>query len=848
MSSRFLRVYDLACLVFGATLVSCGGGGGGDSAKSPSSPSAPSPPAVLTTVAVSLASPAIQVGQTTTASAVGADQNGAAIATGSVTWTSSASAVATVSASGVVSGVGAGQASIIGSAGGKSGQASITVSPIAVAIVAVTPTGLTLAIGSTQQLTASLKDANGNALTGRTLTWASSNTAIATVSATGLVTGLAAGKATITATSEGKTGSSDITFAVGPAIASVGPATITPGGSATIVGTNFSATPAQNVVRIGGAQATITSASTTQLTATVPCTASGSVVVQVTTIGVASGAVNVPLAGTVRTLAVGDAVVSTSAASTSCNELPASGTAVRYVVAVFNAATNPNSVTDVEFGGNPAIGAVSSVVRSRRTPSSNLASSKDDANGSVAHVERLRRERESFERDRPSMSLSVSGSGRDAHATAPVAVGDRRVFYYAFLHSDCPDTTKRITARVLYAGTRAIVWEDTSNAITAASNATLAARYQKVGQLFDQEQYDLVRSTFGDPLRRDADLDGDSRVGLIFTRRTNESGGNNFVRIDDQYPRTTCASSNVGEFAYFVVPTDTTASTLALLASPTTVIHEVKHIASFSARIASGTTLEESWLEEGTARIAEEIWTRSAVHRTSAKGNAGYGNAVSNGVFCDVNRTNATCNANDQLRRPMTGVASHFQGMQSRLVAPWNWSPFGNATGQAGSVFYATAWSLARYAADRYGTSDATFFTNLVAGPAIGMTNLASVASVPADQLIGGWTLAWYADDYPGLTSASADIKFPTWNLRDIYTGLHNDPTQVPSFWPLPYPIQPAPLTFGAFTAQQTGIRGGGAAYFEISGTAAAAQVLNVRGLGGGAASPDLRIAIARLQ
>jgi len=48
-------------------------------------------------------------------------------------------------------------------------------------------------------------------LTGRVVGWASSNPAIATVSATGLVTGVAAGAATITATSEGKSGTAAIT-------------------------------------------------------------------------------------------------------------------------------------------------------------------------------------------------------------------------------------------------------------------------------------------------------------------------------------------------------------------------------------------------------------------------------------------------------------------------------------------------------------------------------------------------------------------------------------------------------------------------------------------------------------
>ena len=81
----------------------------------------------------------------------------------------------------------------------------------AVASVEVTPPTATVAAGQTVQLVATPKDSSGNPLAGRAVTWASSSTSIATVNASGLVTGVAAGSATITATSEGKSGSAAIT-------------------------------------------------------------------------------------------------------------------------------------------------------------------------------------------------------------------------------------------------------------------------------------------------------------------------------------------------------------------------------------------------------------------------------------------------------------------------------------------------------------------------------------------------------------------------------------------------------------------------------------------------------------
>lgn len=82
---------------------------------------------------------------------------------------------------------------------------------VPVASVAVTPGPDTLATGATLQLTATPKDASGNALAGRMVTWASSAPSLATVSATGLVTGVAPGTATITASAEGRTGGATLT-------------------------------------------------------------------------------------------------------------------------------------------------------------------------------------------------------------------------------------------------------------------------------------------------------------------------------------------------------------------------------------------------------------------------------------------------------------------------------------------------------------------------------------------------------------------------------------------------------------------------------------------------------------
>src|SRR2546427_525766 len=139
--------------------------------------------------------------------AIRKDSAGSTLAGRTVAWTSGNSSVATVSSSGLVTAVAAGSATITATSEGKSSTAAITVTTVPVASVTVSPATASVAVGQTAQLAATPKDSAGAALTGRTVTWTSSTTSVATVSSSGLVTGNMTGAATITPTSEGKTGS-----------------------------------------------------------------------------------------------------------------------------------------------------------------------------------------------------------------------------------------------------------------------------------------------------------------------------------------------------------------------------------------------------------------------------------------------------------------------------------------------------------------------------------------------------------------------------------------------------------------------------------------------------------------
>ena len=127
-----------------------------------------------------------------------------------VTWSSSNTAVATVSNNGLVTAVKEGSATITAKAGDKTATCAVTISKKVIPVTSVTlnKTSLALTEQETFQLSASVSPDNA---TDKTVTWSSSNTAVATVSQDGLVTAIAVGSATITATAGEKKATCTVT-------------------------------------------------------------------------------------------------------------------------------------------------------------------------------------------------------------------------------------------------------------------------------------------------------------------------------------------------------------------------------------------------------------------------------------------------------------------------------------------------------------------------------------------------------------------------------------------------------------------------------------------------------------
>jgi hypothetical protein len=202
MSRRTVRPLRRLAAAGFLVLAACKGGGGPPTGSDP-----------VASVTVTGPASSVTAGSTLQLSAAPRDASGRTVSA-AVTWSSSADAVATVSASGLVTGVSVGAATIRAVADGVEGSMQVTVTPVPVASVAVSPDAVTLQATQTRQLTATAHDAAGGVLTGRTVAWTALDPAVATVSAGGEVTAVAVGQARVVATVETRADTAVVTVHV----------------------------------------------------------------------------------------------------------------------------------------------------------------------------------------------------------------------------------------------------------------------------------------------------------------------------------------------------------------------------------------------------------------------------------------------------------------------------------------------------------------------------------------------------------------------------------------------------------------------------------------------------------
>ena len=175
----------------------------------------PPPEPVVAVVTVSPSSASVEVGGKQLFQAAATTDDGTAVPDVEFTWTSSDEVVATISSTGLATGIHAGEVTIIATAGDRSGTATVQVTdppppePV-VAVVTVRPSSASVEVGGMQLFQAAATTDDGTAVPDVEFTWTSSDEVVATISSTGLATGIHAGEVTITATAGDRSGTATL--------------------------------------------------------------------------------------------------------------------------------------------------------------------------------------------------------------------------------------------------------------------------------------------------------------------------------------------------------------------------------------------------------------------------------------------------------------------------------------------------------------------------------------------------------------------------------------------------------------------------------------------------------------
>ncbi len=724
-------------------------------------------------------------------------------------------------------------------------------------------------LGDTVRLSSGVFDQYGNAVPiGTTFTLESGGGVLTALGGSSFVA-RTRGLATIRATAD--TASTRLTVLVDPAppqISSVSPDTIVPGSSIVVHGIGFALLPEVIELNIAGLRANVRAVSATRIEADVPlvypCLPAGPQPVRVTVAAFTDERPATFRSATPLRLQPGQSVnINTDAAR--CTEVlpPADHSRAKYVVSVINTSVTAAATSGFELRGTgvgalagraatPVItgppvafaSAASATMRQgsgqstrgqsgmrqpTRLAASAMAQLEDDTRALGRHATHLEAQRTLAARAGSPLSAWRTRAAAQrgvAAVSAPVSLGDTLTLKALFNSCSVGQTVR---ARVAYVGSRALVLED----IAAPRAGSMDEQYRLIGEEFDQVQYPLLNNQIGDPLAMNAAMGGDGRVTMLFTPYVNDSlpGITGYVTACNFYPKQTFAASNEDEVFY--------ARVASLAESPddwrrsirSTVVHESKHLAAFALRFLDGTPFEESWLEESLARVAEELYSRTFANGGAWKANVGFASTIQ----CEL----AQCDG-----RPLI-MWKHFSVLHQYLRGIDTLTPIG-AAANGDFTFYASGWSLVRWAADQYATNESQWLKSLVRGGQLsGLSNLSQHTGRPAGEMLADWALTHALEMLPGVIPARPQLSFPSWDTQSMFSGLS---ATFPGAF-VARPLNARAMTFGQFTLPVAKLRAFSSSYFSFEGDQTGSQLLELRGEGGATFPPSsLRLAVVRVE
>lgn len=801
------------------------------------------PPSVAS-VAVSPDPATVEVGAARQFTAVARDASGDVVSGATFTWSSTAMGTATVSPSGLATGVAAGVTTIRAEAGGVIGSAQLTVTAPGPASVTVEPDSADVAEGQTVQLAAIVRDGDGMVISA-SVTWSSANTSVATVDGSGLVMGESQGTTQITASAGGVDSDPAIIVVVPPGnvtVTSITPSPMVEGQSATIRGEGFSATAAQNNVTINGFSAPVTSASDTLLVIDVreECFPAGDVTVAISTPTGSSGAVTHPMqpAKAPLSMAVGEFMLIQDPADF-CLQFAEELLNEEYVFGVQSTSESVSSLTGVRVRGQVpagAGGAVSTALTRPATPSFAFPmASPEDApslEARAAHVRLLERSMDVLAGLRALRASTLDPSLSSSRVPGGLSVGDTIPIRVANVDGNiCTDFVTR-EAVVRAVGATAVWLEQTDNPAGGLS----LAQYNSLAADFDAVIFPTDTTYFGAP----TDIDSNDVVAILVTREVNVAGNlNGFVSPADFFPTTTCPASNEGEITYVVAPDPAGQFGRVLSADdiesmlPPIVAHEFVHNIQLGRRITQNRPNQAIWILESQATLGEEVvgWEFNSRSRGQ--------NYDADVIFGEHLPSQTRWH-----RFGFVNLAVYYgfqdPGLPKVAGAPEQCSFL--ATSNNGPCAFPVnlvymPYLFLRWLSDHLAANEQqehAFHRSLIDSDEAGYSNISASAGEPFEQLLAQWAATLYTDDRSA--SLTPRVTLPSWDLFSFDQALIDQAR-----------LLPRSVGFASFSSDIQ-VRGGSSSYYLVSGLDRPHTAVRARSQAGSLLPGVMQLWIVRLQ
>lgn len=347
---------------------------------------------------------------------------------------------------------------------------------------------------------------------------------------------------------------------------------------------------------------------------------------------------------------------------------------------------------------------------------------------------------------------------------------------------------------------------------------------EAIGKEFDATILPLIKEHFGNPLALDHATNRDRRITLVLTKTVNDSmpGTAAFVSACNFHPRRTFAASNEDEIIFARVPARSERPSDWRRSMRATLVHETKHLASYAERIARGNGFEEPWLEEATARVAEELYARTFV---TGQANAALGYEQT--VGCELRHCDD---------RPLV-MFKHFSALHDWLRNVDGVSALG--TSQLTAMHYASGWAFVRWVLDHSTNERETLRALSVGSAGRGLEGLAALSGTDAAGMVTRWM-----SELAASVESGEPASLSTWNVASVLRGMANE---LPGAYAA-NPLRVTRVTLGQTVTANQDVLPLSTRYIAVDGAHRVSQLLSIEPQSAAITQPGLRLVLRRIQ